>query len=275
MHRHLLLFTAATVLLLLPTASSLSAGKSLSNCSRTFRCGDVVNISYPFTGGDRPSHCGPPEFRLSCASYPELTVGSLIYNVKALDQTSRSLTLARADAYDVDSCLQQYANSTLNSNIFTVASDSEVLTLFYKCSNLTNINPNNQFTCWINGSGFKRENYYLIGAVPTDPILNGSKCEVSATVPIQPSVANKSTIFSYKSFLPEALTAGFEVNYTNPYEDHCVMCGGIGGECGFDSDQGKPICICGDHICSTSTPGTSIDPLSVRSNESEGVLRDC
>ncbi|KAI6691506.1 hypothetical protein NL676_028334 [Syzygium grande] len=56
-----------------------------------------------------------------------------------------------------------------------------------------------------------------------------------------------------RSKLREALMEGFEVNYTNPYEDECARCGGIGGECGFDSDLGKPICICGDQICSTST----------------------
>ncbi|KAL3735280.1 hypothetical protein ACJRO7_024417 [Eucalyptus globulus] len=59
-----------------------------------------------------------------------------------------------------------------------------------------------------------------------------------------------------RSRLGEALMEGFEVNYTNPYEDQCGKCSGIGGECGFDSDQGKPICICGDQICPTSTTGS-------------------
>ncbi|KAK3426332.1 hypothetical protein EUGRSUZ_F02802 [Eucalyptus grandis] len=259
MHRHLLLlFTAATALLLLPMASSLSDGDFLSNCSQTFSCSGLVNISYPFTRGDRPAHCGLPEFRLSCDGYyPDLTTDSLTYVVLALNQTSRSLTLSRTDLYNSTTCLPRYANTTLNSTFFTLASDHEGLTLFYECSNLTNINPNNRFSCKINGT--KTDNYYLSGAVPTGPILDGSKCEVSVTVPIQRSAA--IMLNGSRSSLTGVLMRGFEVNYMNPYEDQCVMCGGIGGQCGFDSDQGKPICICGDQICPTSpskpipTPG--------------------
>ncbi|KAK3426335.1 hypothetical protein EUGRSUZ_F02806 [Eucalyptus grandis] len=241
MHRHLLLLlTAATAFL--PTASSLSAGNSLSNCNRNFSCGYLANVSYPFTGGDRPAYCGLPEFRLTCnGDSPELTADSLTYRVQALDQTRRSLTLSRADLDIGDACSHQYANTTLNSTIFTFASDNRDLTLFYECSSLTNINSQNLFSCKINGT--ETDNYYLIGAVPTDPILNGSKCNVSITVPILPFSAITLTTDRWR--LREAVLRGCEVNYTNPYEDQCVMCGGIGGECGFDSDQGKPICICG------------------------------
>ncbi|KAL3735614.1 hypothetical protein ACJRO7_024698 [Eucalyptus globulus] len=247
----LLLFTEATALLLLPTVSSLSAGDSLSNCSQTFSCGPLVNISYPFTGGNRPTHCGPPEFRLSCnGHYPQLTAGTLTFRVQALDQTHRLLNLLTTDLYDGTTCLPPYTNTALNSTIFTFARDCEDLTLFYECSDLTNIYPDNQFSCKINGT--KTDNYFLIGAVPTDPIFNGSKCEVSVTVPIQWSSAFMLTHSPSTFWLMRALAMGFQVNYTNPYEDQCVMCGGIGGECGFDSDQGKPICICGDHICPTS-----------------------
>ncbi|KAF8026863.1 hypothetical protein BT93_F3375 [Corymbia citriodora subsp. variegata] len=252
MHRPLLLLlTAATAVLLLLTASSQSAGNSLSNCGRAFSCGSFANVSYPFTGGNRPAHCGPPQFRLGCVGgSPELAVGSLTYRVLALDQTRRSLTLSRTDLYN-NTCLQQYANSTLDSTIFTFAGDDEDLTLFYECSTLMTVEPENLFDCLINGT--VTSNYYLIGAVPTDPILNMSKCNVSVTVPILQSAV--SILTANRSMLGDALKDGFEVNYTNPYEDQCVACGGLGGECGFDSDMGKPICICGDQICFTSTPG--------------------
>ncbi|KAF8026834.1 hypothetical protein BT93_F3349 [Corymbia citriodora subsp. variegata] len=254
MHRHLL-HPAAAATLLLPllllhpaASSSPSPDKSLSNCSRTFSCGPLVNVSYPFTGGDRPAHCGPPQFHLGCVGgSPELVAGSLTYRVLALDQTRRSLTLSRTDLYN-NTCLQQYVNTTLDSTIFTFASDDENLTFFYECSTLMTIEPENLFNCEI--SGTVTSNYYLIGAVPTDPILNVSKCNVSVTVPILQSAVSMLT--ANRSKLGEALMEGFEVNYTNPYEDQCVACGGIGGQCGFDSDLGKPICICGDQICSTA-----------------------
>ncbi|KAF8026864.1 hypothetical protein BT93_F3376 [Corymbia citriodora subsp. variegata] len=250
MHRHLLfLLMVATALLLLflPTALSLLAVNSLSNCNRTFSCGSFANVSYPFTGGDRPTHCGPPQFRLSCVGdSPELTVGSLTYRVRALDQTRRSLVLSRTDLYN-NTCLQQYANATLNSTIFTLASNGEDLTLLYDCSWVT-FSFNNLFSCEINGN--LTYNYYFIGAVPTDPILNVSQCNGIVMVPIRQSTV--IMLAGHRLMLTEALMKGFEVNYTNPYEDQCVMCGGIGGECAYDSDQGKPICICGDQICSTA-----------------------
>ncbi|KAL3735615.1 hypothetical protein ACJRO7_024699 [Eucalyptus globulus] len=166
-------------------ASSLSAGKFLSTCNRTFSCGRLINISYPFTGlrtAARQSSASA-----ATATTPSSLPDSLTYRVWALDQTRRSLALSRADLYNTSACLQQYANTTLNSSIFTLASDREGLPLFYESSKLTNINPDNQFSCEINGT--ETDNYYLIGAVPTDPILNGSKCEVSVTVPIQPFAA--------------------------------------------------------------------------------------
>ncbi|XP_030461222.2 LEAF RUST 10 DISEASE-RESISTANCE LOCUS RECEPTOR-LIKE PROTEIN KINASE-like 2.4 [Syzygium oleosum] len=258
MQRHLLL-TAATALLLLlllhstASSSSPSVDNSLSNCDQTFNCGPLVNVSYPFTGGDRPDHCGPPEFRLGCVGgFPEFTAGLLTYRVLALDQTRQSLTLSRTDLYN-NICLSQYANTTLNSSIFTFVSDDEDLTLFYGCWTIMTVKPQNLFSCEINGT--ETDNYYLLGALPTDPILNVSTCNVSVTVRILQSAVNMLT--ANRSKLREALMEGFEVNYTNPYEDECVRCGGIGGECGFDSDLGKPICSCDDRICSTSTAGSN------------------
>ncbi|KAI3432995.1 uncharacterized protein J3R85_007429 [Psidium guajava] len=240
-HHLVLLLTAATTVLLLvnPTVSSPSSDNSLSNCNRTFSCGPLVNVSYPFTGGDRPAHCGLPEFRLSCVGdSPELTANSLTYRVLALEQARRSLTLSRTDLYN-NTCLQQYANATLNSTIFAFARDNEDLTLTYGCSTLMTLKPANLFNCEINGT--ETDNYYLIGAVPTDPILNVSKCNVTVTVPIRQSAVSMLT--ADRSKLREALMEGFDVNYTIPYEDQCLICGGIGGECGFDSDLGRPICI--------------------------------
>ncbi|RVW59577.1 hypothetical protein CK203_103319 [Vitis vinifera] len=61
--------------------ATLSAGVTFfPNCNRTFSCGSLQNITYPFTGGDRPEHCGPPGFRLICRDgYAELNMKSLIY----------------------------------------------------------------------------------------------------------------------------------------------------------------------------------------------------
>ncbi|KAL3735612.1 hypothetical protein ACJRO7_024696 [Eucalyptus globulus] len=185
MHHHLLLLlTAATALLpLLPTALSLSAGDSLSNCNQTFSCGLFVNISCPFTGGNGPAHCGQPEFRLSCVdNSSDLTADSLTNCVLALDQTRRSLTLSRTDLYNT-ACLSQYANTTLDSTIFTFANDDEDLTLLYECWTLTTfLKLENLLECEFYGT--KTANYDSIDTVPADPTTDVSMCNVSVTIPI-------------------------------------------------------------------------------------------
>ncbi|KAK4490559.1 hypothetical protein RD792_001241 [Penstemon davidsonii] len=47
----------------------------------------------------------------------------------------------------------------------------------------------------------------------------------------------------------EALMEGFSVNYSDPYGRWCSECNRLGGECGYDSDLGRPICICDDTVC--------------------------
>ncbi|KAK3426333.1 hypothetical protein EUGRSUZ_F02803 [Eucalyptus grandis] len=186
-------------------ASSLSAGNSLSNCNRTFSCGPLINVSYPFTSGDCPAHCGPPEFHLGwVGDSPELTTDSLPYCVLALDQTHRSLTLSRTDLYD-NTCLSPYANTTLNSTIFIFASDNKDLALFYECWAIRTSNPK---FCSVAKSMGPRQ------AALTRSMLSPLSAVILLTV--------------NGSKLREALMGGFEVNYTNPYEDRCVMCEKLG-----------------------------------------------
>ncbi|KAK2986784.1 hypothetical protein RJ640_011009 [Escallonia rubra] len=84
----------------LPTSSSQDT-TAFSNWNATFSCGPIQNITYPFTGGARPSYCGLPDFHLTCDgdNYPELTANSLTYGVLTIDQTRQSLTLVRLDLY--------------------------------------------------------------------------------------------------------------------------------------------------------------------------------
>ncbi|KAI6691507.1 hypothetical protein NL676_028335 [Syzygium grande] len=85
------------------------------------------------------------------------------YRPSPVVQTRRSLTLSRTDLNN-NTCLQQYANTTLNSTVFPFASDDENLTLFYGCSTMMTLKPRNLFSCEINGT--ETDNYYLLGASP-------------------------------------------------------------------------------------------------------------
>ena len=108
------------------------------------------------------------------------------------------------------------------------------------------VTPHNQFSCDVSGVN-SSDSYYLVGPVPSDPILRIVTCFVSVEIPILREAARRLT--GNLTTLPEALTEGFNVNYTDPYDGQCSHCVGSGGECGFDPNFSKPVCICGGGLC--------------------------
>ncbi|KAL8476658.1 hypothetical protein ACS0TY_029084 [Phlomoides rotata] len=253
-------------LLITLTAASMTAAyaqppttATYPSCNRTFSCGSIVNITYPFTGGDRPSHCGLPEFRLSCRdnTTTELTSGSITYQVLELDQIERTLILSRSDLYN-NTCPSQFHNSTLDYTLFSSdGPENEDLTLFYGC-NTTGLPiwNHNRFTCDSKGLNYS-DAYYLIGPVPPDPVIKSVHCSISISVPVLEDVGDQLS-FSQLS-LGEALMQGFLVNYSSPYQSTCHECSRLGGQCGYDSSLHQPVCVCGDRPCPFSVPLISND----------------
>ncbi|KAF9663994.1 hypothetical protein SADUNF_Sadunf17G0109800 [Salix dunnii] len=230
---------------------------NLSNCNQTFSCGSLKNVTYPFTGGLRPSHCGPPEFGLTCDedSVTILKDNSLSYRVTHLDQTSQTLRLSRSEFHGDSLCTLELTNSTLNSSIFDIDPSHETLSLFYRCDNInTSIiasDPmlrNFRFSCDIHGE--TEEGFYFIsnpyfGYSSTDTI----ECKTSIQVPVLGSQAQQLLVNG--SLVGEVLKEGFDVRYIDPYSADCTRCykKHPGGYCGFDAQLGKPICICNDRLC--------------------------
>ncbi|XP_048422237.1 LEAF RUST 10 DISEASE-RESISTANCE LOCUS RECEPTOR-LIKE PROTEIN KINASE-like 1.2 [Pyrus x bretschneideri] len=236
--------------------TSFPADADLSNFTQTFDCGPFRNLTYPFTGGSRPSYCGPPEFQLSCVDdSPELIISSLSYRVLKLDQVHQNLTLARSDLWN-STCTDKLANSTLESEFFTYDEDDDMdVTIFYGCnSTLIPPKPKNWFFCDLNLTF--DDAYYVIGPVPSDPIVSRFKCSVGITVPILKTTA--AVLVANGSLFGEAIMTGFNVNYTNPYEKQCAKCLNVYGLCGFDSDKNRPVCICGNRVCNPAGKGKPI-----------------
>lgn len=124
--------------------------------------------------------------------------------------------------------------------------------MIYGCGSSSEINvkPENLFECEFKGN--QSDSYSLIGPLTQDPALSIFHCETRVQVPILQSEATR--LMSDQSLLREVLMTGFNVNYSSPYEHECLKCLDFGGQCGFDYDLEKPICICGDHLC--PSPGT-------------------
>ncbi|EXC20517.1 putative serine/threonine-protein kinase [Morus notabilis] len=227
-----------------------------ADCNTTFSCGSLQNLSYPFTGGNHPEYCGPPEFRLSCSGResPEITINSLKYRVLRVDQLQHTLTLARSDLWN-ETCPKKFVNTSLDSRVFSYGVGNTNLTMLYRCNvSLYSLTPENRIWC-VNFGIPSNDSYFLVGPIPYDPALRVIQCNTSIGVPILESIAFNLT--QNRSLLGEALMLGFNVNYTIPFSDLCSKCLGSGGQCEFDSNSSKPICICGDQVCSVSRGGSS------------------
>nr|XP_048328556.1 LEAF RUST 10 DISEASE-RESISTANCE LOCUS RECEPTOR-LIKE PROTEIN KINASE-like 2.4 [Ziziphus jujuba var. spinosa] len=166
---------------------------------------------------------------------------SLTYRVLRLDPVQRSMTLSRSDLWN-ETCPVKVVNSTFDPAIFRDGPKNTDLTMFYSCNATDPISmAGNWFRC--EKRGILGDSYYLLGPVPTDPILNIGNCGYILRVPILQSVVANLT--NNRSLLGEALMNGFELNYSIPQFDRCVKCMELGQMCAFDSGSNKTGCVCG------------------------------
>jgi hypothetical protein len=237
-------FLSTLLLFLHLTASSPSNDTSNhSNCNQTFSCGALANITYPFTGGERPYHCGPPEFQLTCDgnSLTTLKANSQTYRVTQVDQANQTLRLSPLDFYGDNPCTYPSTSTTFDNVIFSLGSNHETLSLFYGCKNLGGyVEANSKFSC--GGPGDSEEGFFIIGDHP--PV---DRCQTSFQVPFPRSWAQQPQAEGL-SLLVKVLKEGFDVSYRNPYSADCQKCYKHSGrQCGFDGKV--PICICDDQLC--------------------------
>uniref|UniRef100_A0A6N2KWA1 non-specific serine/threonine protein kinase n=1 Tax=Salix viminalis TaxID=40686 RepID=A0A6N2KWA1_SALVM len=239
------------------TSSPSNDINNLSNCNQNFSCGALKNVTYPFTGGLRPSHCGPPEFGLTCDedTVTILKANSLSYRVTHLNHTSQTFRLSRSDFHEDSLCTLEHTNSTLNNSIFVLDPSHETLSLFYTCDNINNSifasDPtlrNFRFSCDIHGD--PEEGLYVIyNPYFGYSYLSTIECNTSIQVPVLLSQAQQ--LLGNASLVGEVLKEGFDVRYIDPYSADCTRCHKKypAGYCGFDAQLGKPICICNDQLC--------------------------
>ncbi|CAA2938396.1 LEAF RUST 10 DISEASE-RESISTANCE LOCUS RECEPTOR-LIKE PROTEIN KINASE-like isoform X1 [Olea europaea subsp. europaea] len=258
-----------TILTAAHSQHATTTTSSYANCNRTFSCGAIRNITYPFTGGDRPSHCGLPEFTLTCRdnSVTELTQNSVAYRVLQLDQAQKFMILAPSFLYN-NPCPSEFHNSTLNSTLFIYnRTENEFINLIYGCNgSAMSFKPHNLFNCSSSVSNFT-DSYYIIGPVPTDPILKFIFCSVSIRVPVLKDSGQR--LMGSRISLGEALMLGFSVTYNDPYQRNCLECSGSGRQCGFDWISGRPVCVCDDKLC-PSAPAPPPEDTRNASTSSQG-----
>ncbi|CAI0450983.1 unnamed protein product [Linum tenue] len=246
------------------------------DCARQFDCGDI-QATYPFWGGDRPIHCGLPELSLTCNSTTQttfITVLDLTYQVLRVDTANRILTVVRTD-YQRGLCPADPSNTTVESTPFSLAPDTQLVTLYYGCSLLGNgiqaPASLGRFDC---SSGSGNSGDYFV----TSEDVAGSyeaairtllgRCGTRVTVP-----ANRTAVAGLEASptaerLEAAIGEGFGARWT-ANDNLCATCQASGGQCG--SNEGSFTCFCMDRPydseCSRGAPGPAAAQTERKSNK--------
>lgn len=118
-----------------------------------------------------------------------------------------------------------------------------MLNLIYGCFSSLNPPLMNVFSCNVNGVE-SSDAYYFVGLVP---VINFIRCTVSVVIPILEIAGER--LRSNLATLDDVLASGFRVNYSDPYNDHCLNCNLSGGQCGFLTNPTRPVCICQNKVC--------------------------
>ena len=225
-------------------------------CGRTYDCGDIKNISFPFWGGNRSQYCGLPGFLLECNDneYSIIRFEELEFRVLDINKSHHIMTIARLDLWNIATCPQKYFNTTLDFNIFDyVSATDQNLTLFYDCSSRVNIPARNRFTCSLGVGGTDKYNNYFVdeslSSIELRELTVG--CHTNIKVPI----LRTATINESEGGVPtlqKVLNQGFDVDYLRDLSLICSACEGSGGKCGSNFAQGFA-CFCRDgvqsHVC--------------------------
>ncbi|KAL5811678.1 hypothetical protein ACOSQ3_026628 [Xanthoceras sorbifolium] len=137
--RSLLCFS---LVILLRIQSSLSDDDpddlSQSSCDVQFHCGNIT-VGYPFWGEpSRPQHCAAhQQLKLNCEDdgdhqLPTMEINGVYYRVLDISLEAQTLRIARKD-YKSGICSPEYANTTINPELFDYSDGYQKLTFIYDC----------------------------------------------------------------------------------------------------------------------------------------------
>ncbi|KAL0806976.1 hypothetical protein Bca101_099468 [Brassica carinata] len=97
-----------------------------------FHCGNIT-AGFPFSGGNRPKHCGHPLLNLHCiGNTTSLIISDHPYDVLHIDEASNTLRLARAELRG-SFCNATFEDATLPPEIFELSPMYKSITVFYLC----------------------------------------------------------------------------------------------------------------------------------------------
>ncbi|KAK9071402.1 hypothetical protein SSX86_009971 [Deinandra increscens subsp. villosa] len=266
-----LILITLLVVIVVPQASS-SPNKSYENCSRSFTCGTLSGIQYPFSRNEDPGYCGYPGFELNCnnRNSPTIDMNNMTYHILSIDHSSQMLKIVREDVLE-SICPHDFINTTINHNLFDYYLNYMNITFLYGCPDSLNLHGNT-FSC--DDTGIDK-----VLVLPGDQ--GPGICNKSVIVPV-PVMAIGSTGLVNSSGLERILRDGFEVRWKVDTMG-CSQCIESNGDCYYSYDTNKTACACpggspliagGCTMANTSQAGSSTKnrPLTIVLPVTGGIL---
>ncbi|CAA0839619.1 Protein kinase family protein [Striga hermonthica] len=235
-------------------------------CRRTFDCGDVPEIGYPFWGGDRPDYCGHQSFGLTCLDNTlHLNISSASYRVREIQNSTQTMRIARDDLW-TNLCPPAPRNTTLDFSLFEFFSDygDQNVTLYYGCRSPLVPQIPNRFNCGASAWG-----YYLTRRLMEQWSNVTLTCGVNIAVPVsEPAVRDLEDLA--EGSLQRAIEDGFWIRWRADY-DRCEGCVGSGGSCGRDLRSGSFACYCREGTRDSTCNGTRSEDEGNSNNSNSGI----
>ncbi|KAG2715027.1 hypothetical protein I3760_03G057200 [Carya illinoinensis] len=220
-----------------PSSSYANNDEKYSICGTPFDCAGIPNLGYPFWGGlNRSRDCGHPSFELNCrGDVPQLKIANMSYRVLGVNNSLRTLTVARTDYWKTISP-PQIVNTTIDHSLFSYGPNATTnLTLYYDCTvpdSSANQTDSVQLDCTANNTDVARYNVSsLLGM-----------CKNNVKVPVAQSAAHVG--YSTEAALIEAIDGGFMLKW-DARNSMCDDCRNSGGQCGTSNSRGNDfVCHC-------------------------------
>ncbi|CAN4083180.1 unnamed protein product [Withania somnifera] len=203
-------------------------------CGKTYTCGNITGLSYPFLSVNDPPFCGYPGFLLNCNqdSTTTMVINNIKYRVLNVDPTMQTIRILREDIVQ-STCPIDLVNTTLDYSLFDYAAGYTNLTFLYDC-------PLSSYFAGMDGTVCRNSKYHNVflqqGAV------GPGNCNASVTVPVHHKSA--ATVGSLNSSgLGQLLQEGFDIRWTLDGKA-CSECTKRKGTCGYDEFSKQTTCFC-------------------------------
>ncbi|XP_022137108.1 LEAF RUST 10 DISEASE-RESISTANCE LOCUS RECEPTOR-LIKE PROTEIN KINASE-like 2.4 [Momordica charantia] len=241
-------------------------------CSVSYNCGELVNITYPFWGNERPELCGRRELELKCKNKRTTTIeiNSVEYNVLEIEQSYNGMRIARSDVSESVCPKNQMKTGSgipeLGYPFENFWNSGNNISLWYNCSVQKGISESYRF--WCGGEKEGRVNYGF-GPMDANLTLNleGQVCEMNINVTADSLTGEGGN--NRTAVLENSVRQGFFVSYFQEkkwYTIACEVCNDDGGICGGNATYAF-YCTCagGDahpYRCLPTTPPPPSPPPS-------------